>query len=1201
MADDSVDPTDLVAPETGMAPEPAQVMRGTAEFDITGPLPEGTVVLEASAGTGKTYTIAALATRFIAEGRFSLDELMMVTFSRAATRELKARVLARIRESSRALVAWQSAGVEPTDVVDQLLCRGDGAEVAERIERLSQALAEADSATIATTHEFCSRMLSELGLLVDHDSTSVFVDDLTELQRQVIHDVYLAQFPEVGPRVDEVEKLCLAVLRRSDLDLAAPDDNPRSQTQHRLAVAVRREFDRRKRDLGVYTFDDMVSRLRAALAHPVTGTQAAELLASRFPLVLIDEFQDTDLAQWDIVSRAFVGRSTVVLIGDPKQAIYAFRDADVLAYLNAVTSADAVFTLATNHRSDPGVVTGIGQLFGGAALGDPRITVHPVRAATHAPRLRRVESHHSHRRPGSQSTDSVEQAPGVSHVAGVELRCLPSVPGKPVSAVWRTREVVDQDLASVVLDLLDGSWQVFDPAAERWRQLAASDIAVLVRSNWRGRSLQRVLSAVGVDAVSSGADTVFASQAAHDWRATLAALIEPSAARLAQAAMSSLFGWSFDQYAEAAAGTGERSLDQLAVEIRTLQRLMRDDGISAVFASLLDRGDLAARLLATPGGERTFTDVRHIAELLNDAQVRDHRSVGSLLRWLDERIAEASIGADGDRTRRLETDREAVRIMTIHRAKGLEFPIVLVPEGADLRPQRTSEVPAVVAFEHVDQAQHTQRLLDVSVGNLHRKRAHQAAIEARDEELRTLYVACTRARSRLVCWWAASESYTEYSPLHRIVCGSYSAGHTPPAAVSPDLTPFTAAFADPSRFSGGDLSVVPVLPDPLVPEEHKPSVVPLLSARRFSRAIDTRWRRTSYSGLTAEAHGVVVADAAGSADRPDDPSLSQAAPQLDDEPVLAEAHLLGALPDSELVEAAGAGQPTLPRRRHQVPVEPDSALANLPGGTDFGTLVHAVLEHVTTDADDLALNVKSATAEWLDQFPLPGVSGEALTTGLTQVLSTPLTGLLDTATESLSLAQVRDADRLSEFDFELSMSQLSSAAHTLADLAEALGDPTLTGSDQFAAAYAEHLRLSPVADKTLAGFLTGSIDAVVRQHTTDQSRFHVIDYKTNRLLLPPGEQLTAGHYLREPMAEAMIAAHYPLQALLYCVAVHRHLRWRMTGYQPTSHLGGVGYLFVRGMAGPSTPVVDGTRCGVFTWWPSPGLVTRASQILGGAA
>ena len=1103
-------------------------------FDITGGLPHGTAVLEASAGTGKTYTISALAARYVAEGHHRLDEIMMVTFSRAATRELRSRVLARLRESRGALQRWLVESVVPADPVDALLCGSTRDEVGRRCERLSRALADSDAATITTTHEFCSRMLSELGLLVDHDDTARFVDDLTELEDQVIRDCYLAQFEGDAPDYSEARQLASVCLRRSDLPLAEPGDDGFSLSRHRFATRVRAEFERRKRRLGIYGFDDMVARLRAALVDPTTGPAAAGLLSRRFPLVLIDEFQDTDLSQWTIVERAFVGRSTVVLIGDPKQSIYSFRDADVLAYLAAVETADHVFTLPVNHRSDPGVVRGLSDLLGGAALGHAQISVTAVQPHRGPATLRRVDAH-----PGTP----------------VQVRCLDADKPMPVR---QARERIDDDLCAQVGDLLDGSWQVRGPGG-RWRTLNAGDIAVLVRRNERGLQVQQALARVGVDAVFSGAETVFTSPAARDWQVMLAALVEPSAGHLARAALGDLIGWSLDDYVAAAGGaTPGAGLDDLGYAVRGVGRMLREQGVAAAFEVLLDHFDVAERVLSETDGERRFTDLRHLAELLNSAQIREQLSPAALEQWLAEHIADARRGDDGDRTRRLETDRPAVRIMSVHRAKGLEFPVVLVPEAADLYGGDTkratdSAVPAATP---------DGRVLDVGFGPEHRRRLRDFQVESRDEELRTTYVALSRARSRLVCWWAPTAMNTTCSPLHRLLTGEFVPGQTPPQECPVDISPVDVARDRPGRFTDPGLSLVLVSPAPAQQVPRAAPTVPLLEVRGFGRSIDRTWRRTSYSGLTTAAHEAPAV--AGLALTADEPGV--------DEPV-----------DHE-----GRPAPQAIRSGHP------GRLSGLPGGTDFGTLVHAVLERFDPTGHDPRRRIPALVDHWLARFPLRDVPAVDLAAGLADVVATPL----DRLTDGRSLAEHQLTDRLSELDFELALATTGAAARTLADIAAALSDPALAPDDPFALAYARHLAHDSIAAETLAGFLTGSIDAVLRTGRAGD-RFAIIDYKTNRLPVAPDESLTVEHYHHGAMESAMIAAHYPLQALLYAVALHRYLRWRLPGYRPEQHLGGVGYLFVRGMDGPQTPVIDERRCGVFTWSPDPRLVEHVSRLLGG--
>ena len=168
---------------------------------------------------------------------------------------------------------------------------------------------------------------------------------------------------------------------------------------------------------------------------------------------------------------------------------------------------------------------------------------------------------------------------------------------------------------------------------------------------------------------------------------------------------------------------------------------------------------------------------------------------------------------------------------------------------------------------------------------------------------------------------------------------------------------------------------------------------------------------------------------------------------------------------------------------------------------------------------------------------------------------------------------------------------------TLADVAVLLAEHT--APDDALADYPARLSGPTLTEQRLHGFLTGSIDAVLR---LPDGGHLIVDYKTNRLDargLDP-QALTVGHYTRAAMADAMMASHYPLQALLYCVALHRFLAARLPGYSPEAHLGGVGYLFVRGMAGPQTPVVDSMRCGVFVWKPTAALVVHVSNLLGGA-
>ena len=473
-------------------------------FDLTAPLPRGTTVLEASAGTGKTFAIAALAARYIAEGVAGIDDLLLITFSRAATAELRSRVRERLRETADALGA-ATHGVRPEEVVAAGLADAPPEEVALRRDRLADAFARFDRAAIMTTHEFCHGMLAGLGVLAPQTPQSTLVEDLRPLADEAAEDVYLRMFadaPEGAPfpfgRVWDADPGARDIARQAVFevaDLVGAGTPGTAGVRVEFAEAVRAEVASRKRERRLFSFDDQLTRLADALSDEGGGEQARARLAARFPVVLVDEFQDTDPTQWRVLRSAFGGRSTLVLIGDPKQAIYGFRGGDVHTYSLAVEQADGRTTLGVNHRSDPEVVEGVGLLFAGVELGEA-IVAPPV-AHRHEPRL--------------------VGEPGTAWERGVQVRALESDKAvHPATA----RRAITTDLVGLVGGLLAPS----SPLRAHDRALRPSDIAVLVRTNDRGQELAAALRAAGLPATFNGTNSVLASDAAADWLTLLRAL-----------------------------------------------------------------------------------------------------------------------------------------------------------------------------------------------------------------------------------------------------------------------------------------------------------------------------------------------------------------------------------------------------------------------------------------------------------------------------------------------------------------------------------------------------------------------------------------------------------------------------------------------------------------------------------------------------
>ncbi|MDQ2897944.1 MAG: UvrD-helicase domain-containing protein, partial [Actinomycetota bacterium] len=521
---------------------PTGDLRDPQEFDVYGPLPSGVTVLEASAGTGKTYTIAALAARYVADG-VPLDELLLVTFTRIATGELRDRVRERMLSAEQGLAAALDGVLPGGDRLVALLAAGSETEVKARHERLARAVASFDAATIATTHGFCQEVLGGLGIAGDLEPDVAFVEDLSELVDEVVDDLYIRRFYRgPAPAFDRTEAARIA---RAAIDnpgaeiIAAAEDH--AAMRGRLARAVRVEFEARKRAMGVMTYDDLVIRLQSALTGG-GGEAAAQQLRRRFRVVLVDEFQDTDPDQWEILQRAFTGAQvTLVLIADPKQAIYAFRGADVYAYLEAAAAANARATLGTNWRSDGDLVAAHDTLLSGVRLGHEGIVYRQVRAAP---------GHAGFRLRGAPGP-----APMRVRIAQREDPAISLTPGGYVQKS-SGREHICADLAADIVALLDAGASIEQRGPEGevlgTEPVRPGHLAVLVRTNRQAAMIRDALGALDVPAVINGAGSVFGTEPARDWLALLEALERPASVLRAHAvSLSPFLGWSAQRLAGA--------------------------------------------------------------------------------------------------------------------------------------------------------------------------------------------------------------------------------------------------------------------------------------------------------------------------------------------------------------------------------------------------------------------------------------------------------------------------------------------------------------------------------------------------------------------------------------------------------------------------------------------------------------------------
>ncbi|HET6939881.1 MAG TPA: UvrD-helicase domain-containing protein, partial [Nocardioides sp.] len=582
----------------------------TGSFDLHAPLPEGptTTVLEASAGTGKTYALAALVTRYLAEGKALLDDMLLITFSRAASQELRERVRDQLVRAAEALDEPETAD----DELLRLLVTGDAEVLEARRLRLRDALADFDSATIATTHQFCQLVLRSLGVAGDTDAGVTLVENLDELVGEIVDDLYLQRFGDVKdtPELTRAQALELAheVVGNPRTRLT-PLDPPAETTagvRRAFADGVVRELERRKRLLGILGFDDLLSRLAVALEPD--DAPARDRMRRRWSIVMVDEFQDTDPVQWEVIERAFVGRVTLVLIGDPKQAIYAFRGGDVVTYLQARDRADALLSLDTNYRSDQPLVERLLTVLNGAALGHEDIVVRPVEAEKK-----------QHRLAGAPCNDPFRLR--VVSRESFNLRGTRTIPMDDL------RPFVAADLAADVKALLASEATYHDPRGVR--PIRARDVAVIVESHRDARACRDALAAAGVPAVYTGDTDVFASHAAADWQCLLEAFEPPGRAGLARAAAATMF---FGRTA-AELATDPELTDDVSETLRRWADHARARGIAAVLEAAYVAG-MAERVLAWRGGERHLTDVEHLTQLLHEAAHREGLGLPALLQWL---------------------------------------------------------------------------------------------------------------------------------------------------------------------------------------------------------------------------------------------------------------------------------------------------------------------------------------------------------------------------------------------------------------------------------------------------------------------------------------------------------------------------------------------------------------------------------------
>lgn len=1140
---------------------------------------DGIHLIEASAGTGKTYAITSLYLRLLLEKKLRPEQILVLTFTEAAVKELHERIRRRLVAALRFI---EGRGGKEDDFLQSYIVPLVGDPSVRAI--LVDAERNFDLAAIYTIHGFCQRVLRECaidsGALFemetvrdDNDTLRQLVDDYWRLAADTWPDIVnnylqssgnhgldadslyreivqiipalrvhgqaslLSPPASVPATLDEKMAVLAAIWRRqrgniitmlqgaslsrakdryneknvllwaSQLDcffenyhsVSMPAQALEQFSADTLAASVIRGkeppahdfFNRldelladlagyrqhiwngavafclerlsgRKQQDGICTFDDLLIRVRNGLRGKDSGDRLASYLRLKYPAALVDEFQDTDAVQYEIFESVYKeeSRCSLFLVGDPKQAIYKFRGADIFTYMKAAGQTGNKYGLRKNYRSSAALVDGVNRLF--CCHRRPfffeAISFQPVGAALKESRL---------------VIDDQNRPLTIWYF------------DEPVRATAKKRvaAAVAGEISSLLTAGLEGS------ARLSGRPLSAADIAVLVRSHGDGEIVTEALSAMGIASVATSRKSVYATLDAWELQLLLEAVEKSgSASRLRAALVTTLMGRSMGDLQ--ALAKDEQDWEEIQGRFRHYRVLWEEHGFAAMLRGVLVGEQVEERVAGYRDGERRLTNIRHLLELLQDEFGRSGIGPAELISRLRKKRDESSASPGEDEELRLESDEHLVKVVTIHKSKGLEFPVVFCPFLWDSRFKSKPDRPFVFFHDR-------EQTFRVDYQTTRRQEHHEIQLnEEMAEELRLLYVAATRARERCYITYGkvggASRQPLAGSPLAYLL---HPGDDGMPFSLNDRKAYFRKMgmdeFMAPLRHLAGTetVSIAPLPEEGTIffsgADDH-----PLMPARAVSRQLRGDRNVRSFSSLQEYvAHGV---------EEPDYDSLARY--------------------DGNIGEGNETG-----------------GLLTFPRGRQAGSCLHLIMEEL--DFSDHADTAKIADVVRgnLRRFGFAEEYTNPLGRDLQEVLRTELGG-------GLTLAEISLDKRLNELEFFYTVPE-SRRDDMKGLFLQHMGGVGLNGAD---------------FHQSGAGrdYMKGYVDLIVEW----QGRYYIIDYKSNYL----GDRVE--DYLPERLAPAMEEAGYRLQYYIYTVALHRYLQSRLAGYDYSSHFGGVYYLFMRGMS-----------------------------------
>ncbi|HOP85601.1 MAG TPA: exodeoxyribonuclease V subunit beta [Syntrophorhabdaceae bacterium] len=1157
----------------------------------------GLYLVEASAGTGKTYTISSLFLRLLLEFNLNIDDILVITFTNAATNDLKERIRARIKDGINAFMEGDSKDGFLKKLIDKTTDKNHAIGV------LTDAIKSFDMASIFTIHGFCMRVLKQFAF----ESGSLFDTELSEENDEILweivkdfwrrhifnesrfflnyglkklstNDLYRlgkktiinpsAFIIEVESNLDkgyfeiELKKFeleCIELferlssqwgeLKRSILDFFESIKSPKGKRQkiekfkesleeidkyfksgyllpmpkkiknpfsddflkdenessltsinnffvllepfmekiENLSVFydrklsflkkmfldyLKKELDKRKQILNTRSFDDLLIDVHRAISG-FYGKALKEEISKKYRAILIDEFQDTDPLQYEIIRHIYhTGKTVVFIIGDPKQSIYGFRGADVFSYIKAANDANGRWTLEFNYRSSKRLIKAVNTLF--ENVKNPfifrELDFKPVKAA---------------------ETDNQGDliVKGKTDPSPLKIWFLENKEKKPIKvndAIDRISKAVAQEIVSL-LYMGEKKEALIDN-----KPITAKDIAVIVRKNEEASKIQDALNRVGIPGVIYTTDSVFSSDEAKEILRIISAINEPNdESKVKSALATEIMGYTGDGLLEIM--EDEKKWNNCLEKFESYRNLWLFSGFITMARSFISSERVKSRLISMENGERKLTNVLHIIELIHRACTEHKLNIEGALKWLNKKIEREQGSKSEEYQMRLETDEEAVKILTIHRSKGLEFPIVFCPFNW----RKTGSNSNQITVFH-DEKNNYSLTIDIRPNPDESSKKHME-IEELAEDIRLLYVSLTRAKKRCYLVWGrinkADDSglaYVIYSPSENNK-DFFIEGHHGKNLTDEGVKSILNSLVERSF---GTIEVIPM------PEYDGKMYIPMstkvefLNPKTFKGTIDKTWGVVSFSSLVSK--------------RPQSAELADR-----DEDIMH--HLL-----------------PFPK-----PVGKKD-IFNFPYGTKAGLFIHDVLEHLDFSLKDYEGFLRLIDEKlWQYGFEKDwlGVISEKLKELFNKILKSNH--------DTFTLSIVDNKKRLSELEFYLPINMID---------ASGLGE-IFDKYRPFSSSLDLKALIKALGFTAMCGMMRGFIDMVFEHN----GRYYIVDWKSNFL----GDRIE--DYDIENIKKVMLEEYYFLQYHLYTLALHRFLSFKKRDYAYEKHFGGIFYIFIRGI------------------------------------